>query len=158
MKKLKPGEGKAVPVSHSWAQRTHACRGAPTWDPPLTCRRERLHRPRGKRPGEEVWVSRRARFISHPPGVGAQEAEGWGSNPSSGTPCLWPWSSHATSLCLRFCIYVCALSRFSQVWFFVTQWTVARQAPLSMGLSRQECWSGLPCPPPGDLPDLSPAL
>ena len=88
MKKLKPGEGKAVPVSHSWAQRTHACRGAPTWDPPLTCRRERLHRPRGKRPGEEVWVSRRARFISHPPGVGAQEAEGWGSNPSSGTPCL----------------------------------------------------------------------
>ena len=30
--------------------------------------------------------------------------------------------------------------------------TVARQAPLSMGLSRQEYWSGLPCPPPGDLP------
>ena len=29
---------------------------------------------------------------------------------------------------------------------------VARQAPLSMGLSRQEHWSGLPCPPPGDLP------
>ena len=32
-------------------------------------------------------------------------------------------------------------------------WTVARQAPLSMGFSRQEHWSGLPCPPPGDLPD-----
>ena len=32
-------------------------------------------------------------------------------------------------------------------------WTVARQAPLSMGFSRQEYWSGLPCPPPGDLPD-----
>ena len=31
--------------------------------------------------------------------------------------------------------------------------TVARQAPLSMGFSRQEYWSGLPCPPPGDLPD-----
>ena len=30
-------------------------------------------------------------------------------------------------------------------------WTVARQAPLSMGFSRQEYWSGLPCPPPGDL-------
>ena len=30
-------------------------------------------------------------------------------------------------------------------------WTVARQAPLSMGFSRQEDWSGLPCPPPGDL-------
>ena len=34
-----------------------------------------------------------------------------------------------------------------------TPWTVARQAPLSMGLSRQEYWSGLPCPPPGDLPN-----
>ena len=33
-----------------------------------------------------------------------------------------------------------------------TPWTVARQAPLSMGFSRQEYWSGLPCPPPGDLP------
>ena len=32
-------------------------------------------------------------------------------------------------------------------------WTVAHQAPLSMGFSRLEYWSGLPCPPPGDLPD-----
>ena len=32
-------------------------------------------------------------------------------------------------------------------------WTVARQAPLSMGFSRQEYWSGLPFPPPGNLPD-----
>ena len=34
-----------------------------------------------------------------------------------------------------------------------TPWTVARQAPLSMGISRQECWSGLPFPSPEDLPD-----
>ena len=34
-----------------------------------------------------------------------------------------------------------------------TLWTVAHQASLSMGFSRQEYWSGLPCPPPGDLPD-----
>ena len=34
-----------------------------------------------------------------------------------------------------------------------TLWTVAYQAPLSMGFSRQEYWSGLQCPPPGDLPD-----
>ena len=34
-----------------------------------------------------------------------------------------------------------------------TPWTVACQAPLSMGFSRQEYWSGLPCPPPGDLPN-----
>ena len=45
------------------------------------------------------------------------------------------------------------LSCFSRVQFFVTPWTVARQASLSMGFSRQEYWSGLPCPPPGDLPD-----
>ena len=35
----------------------------------------------------------------------------------------------------------------------VTPWTVARQAPLSMRFSRQEYWSGLPFPSPGDLPD-----
>ena len=35
----------------------------------------------------------------------------------------------------------------------LTLWTVASQAPLSMGFSRQEYWSGLPCPPPGDLLD-----
>ena len=49
---------------------------------------------------------------------------------------------------------VCRLSRFSHVWFFVTLWTVACQAPFSMGFSRQECWSGLPFPspkPPGKL-------
>ena len=36
---------------------------------------------------------------------------------------------------------------------FVTPWTVAHQVPLSMGLSEKEYWSGLPFPPPGDLPD-----
>ena len=42
----------------------------------------------------------------------------------------------------------------SCVWLFVTPWTVAHQAPLSKGFSRQESWSWLPCPPPGDLPSL----
>ena len=41
----------------------------------------------------------------------------------------------------------------SRVPLFVTPWTVAYQAPLSMGFSRQEYWSGLPFPSPGDLPD-----
>ena len=45
------------------------------------------------------------------------------------------------------------LSRFSRVRLFATPWTVACQSPLSMGFFRQEYWSGLPCPPPGDLPD-----
>ena len=44
-------------------------------------------------------------------------------------------------------------SCFSRVWLFATSRTVACQGPLSMGFSQQEYWSGLPCPPPGDLPD-----
>ena len=48
---------------------------------------------------------------------------------------------------------MCTLSYFSCVWLFVTPWTVAHQAPLSMGFSRQEYRSGLPCPYPGDLLD-----
>ena len=41
----------------------------------------------------------------------------------------------------------------SCVQLFVISWTLAPQAPLSMGLFRQECWSGLPFSPPGDLPE-----
>ena len=44
------------------------------------------------------------------------------------------------------------LSHFIRVRFFATLWTVACQAPLSMGFSRQEYWIGLPFPSPGDLP------
>ena len=60
------------------------------------------------------------------------------------------------------CVYVCAcvcvcvrvsvcIQSFSHVRFCVTPWTVARQAPPSMGFPRQEYWSGLPFPPPEDL-------
>ena len=62
-------------------------------------------------------------------------------------------------------ISMCArmLSCCSGIQLFATLWTVAYQAPLSMGFSRQEYWSGLPCPPPGHLPNpviepRSPAL
>ena len=47
----------------------------------------------------------------------------------------------------------CMLSHFSCVQLFVTTWTAARQAPLSMEFSGQDYWSGLPRPPPGDLPN-----
>ena len=51
----------------------------------------------------------------------------------------------------------------NHVRFFSTLWTIALQTPMSMGFSRQEYWSGLPLPSPGDLPDpgiepASPAL
>ena len=47
----------------------------------------------------------------------------------------------------------CLLRRFSHVRLFVTPWTVACQTLLSMGFSRHEYWNGLPCLPPGDLPN-----
>ena len=55
------------------------------------------------------------------------------------------------------------LSRFSHVLLCAALWAAACQGPLSVGFSRQEYWSGLPCPPSGDLPDpgiepRSPAL
>ena len=42
---------------------------------------------------------------------------------------------------------------FSRIQFFANLGTIAHQAPLSKGFSRQEYWSGLPCPPPEDLPN-----
>ena len=48
---------------------------------------------------------------------------------------------------------LCECCHFSRVQVFVTPWTIARQAPVSMEFSRQEYWSGLPCPAPGDLPN-----
>ena len=58
---------------------------------------------------------------------------------------------------------MCVLSHFSCIRLFVTPCTIARWSPLSMGFSRQEYESRLPCPPPGDLPNpgiepASPAL
>ena len=60
--------------------------------------------------------------------------------------------------CLRACSITSVMSKS-----FATPWTAVHQAYLSMGLTREEYWSGLPFPPPGDLPDpgikpVSPAL
>ena len=54
--------------------------------------------------------------------------------------------------CFRMQLYS-MLSCFSPVQLFETLETIARQAPLSTGFSRQQYWCGLPCPPPGDLPN-----
>ena len=66
-------------------------------------------------------------------------------------------------VCVCVCAHACVLSHFSHVQFFVTLWTIAPQAALSMGFSRQGYWIGLPGPASGDLPDpgiepVSPAL
>ena len=57
-------------------------------------------------------------------------------------------------LCFSF-FFVKLLNR---VQLFAIPWTVTYQAPLSLGFSRQEYWSGLPCPPPGDLPNAGTEL
>ena len=54
---------------------------------------------------------------------------------------------------VTFSVLECMLSCFSHGWLFVKLWTAAHQAPLSVGFSRQEYWSGLPCSPPEDLPN-----
>ena len=63
---------------------------------------------------------------------------------------VWPWAKQEWGR-----IDVTDAQKVSSdcVWLFVTSWTIALQVPLSMGFSRQEYWSGLPFPPPGDLPD-----
>ena len=57
-------------------------------------------------------------------------------------------------MCVCVCVCVCTrVKSLSHVRLFATLWTVAYQAPPSMGFSRQEYWSELPFPSPGDLPD-----
>ena len=65
-------------------------------------------------------------------------------------PTVKVWVAEWRGVCV--CVYVCVKS-LSHVRLLATPWTVARQAPLSMGFSRQEYWSGLPFPSPGDLPN-----
>ena len=65
--------------------------------------------------------------------------------------------------CLMLCVCVCVLCCFSRVRLFAALWTCSPSPPLSMGFSRQEYWSELPCLPSGDLPNpgiepRSPAL
>ena len=61
---------------------------------------------------------------------------------------------HIHNEILHMCVCVCVPAQsLSHVRLVVTPWTVARQAALSMEFSRHVYWSGLPCPPPGDLPD-----
>ena len=69
--------------------------------------------------------------------------------PSCSQGVIWTFESYY----LRNTFYETIVQSPSYVWPFVTPWTAARQAPLSTGFFRQEYWSGLPFPSPGDLPD-----
>ena len=71
---------------------------------------------------------------------------------NSSHPLLPPLCPQVCALCLHLHC-VCVPSHFSHVQLFVSLWPIAHQAPLFLGIPRQEHWSGLPCPPPGDLPN-----
>ena len=80
------------------------------------------------------------------------EAGGWGQTPPSRE-----WRSSQSSL-IQFRHCCCWVTKakvkvLNRFWLFATPWTVAYQAPPSMGFSGQECWSGVPLPSPGDCPD-----
>ena len=74
--------------------------------------------------------------------------------------CWLIWLRKLKKLLLLFLWNVCMLSSFSHAWLCATPWSVACQAPLSTGFSRQGYWGGLPCPPPGYLsnPGIEPAF
>ena len=74
-------------------------------------------------------------------------ADGWGCAPSL----LVVWLGTDQVLESRDSV-LCVLRHFSHILLFASLWTVVRQAPLSVGFSRQEYRSGLPFPPPGDIP------
>ena len=83
---------------------------------------------------------------------GAAPTKGWPVIKAC-APSLWADSeSPSWWASLRFLLALCMLSLFSCVQFFAILQTVALQASFSMGFPRQEYWSGLPFPPPGDLP------
>ena len=80
------------------------------------------------------------------------KSKGKSKNKNFGSPSSFVdlWCAHLTPWS---CVHACVPNCFSHVQFFVTLWTIAHQASLSKGISRQEYWSRLPCPSPGDLCD-----
>ena len=80
----------------------------------------------------------------------------------SGILNLFKYPCYMRNLCVYLHV-LCYVHLLSRVQLCATLWTIACQAPLSMGFPRKEYWSGLPFPPPGDLPNprlesVSPAL
>ena len=63
------------------------------------------------------------------------------------------WTTREAQEYWSVCVCVCVWNHFSHVQLFTTLWTIVCQAPLSMGFSRQEYWSGFPFSSPGDLPN-----
>ena len=90
-------------------------------------------------------------WVSHPPCVNVCT-----NLEALWIPYYWYFVDASSHVCVRVCVCMCVCvcgQLLIRVQLFATPWTIACQAPLSMGFSRQEYWSGLPFPP-GDLPYL----
>ena len=137
----------------------------------LVVQRRRFHAPKAGSPGSIPEEGTRPRMLQLRPGAAKKKKNRIYTHqlPSSCEPGKFP-GSHPVVRTLRFtagdlgsmpgwgtrptsCPHACVLSHFSQAPLFLTLWTVAHQTPLSVGSSGQEYWHGLPCPPPGDLPN-----
>ena len=120
--------------------------------PSVTCYREAVHRR-----GSKDWPETKRTFCQAsatfalilggfcPCGDFCWRDGGWWR------PVLRTGSASFTSVMMY--LRACVLSCCSCVQLFATLWTITCQTPLSMGFSRQEYWGGLPCTPPGDLPN-----
>ena len=86
-------------------------------------------------------------------GIPGSQCRGPRSVPGRGTEIQQAMWHHQEIKMNSKCMCACVLCCFSPVWLCVALWTIACQASLSMGFSRQEYWSGLLCPPLEDLPD-----
>ena len=107
------------------------------------------HRAGQEPPRAPRWA--RAPHAGHCRGVCARACEHvW---PCAPPPSAWPTFYTKIQYVASYCVFWRKWKSLSRVRLFVAPRTVALQAPPSMGYSRQEHWSGLPCPPPGDLPN-----
>ena len=125
------------------------------WEIPWTEEPGRLYSPCGRKESD---ITRRAHTCMHTLHTmdinPSWDIHVWKHSHSKA--CLLPLFKVYFCVCVCVSVCVCAcmhVQLLSHVWLFATLWTIARQVPLSMGFSGQECWSGLPFLTPVDLPD-----
>ena len=99
----------------------------------------------GKRVGSRSWGRRGDGLSPRAPGKATPH--------SNFTPCVCACTHVCRHMCVNVCACACACSVAQSCPTLCNPMDCSLPAPLSMGFSRQEYWSGLPCPPPGDLPD-----
>ena len=146
--------------------------GRPTVTSHTACTVQASTRSQGPRRAVYTWPRQRKANIQTKPKKHLQDfprgpvVKNLSANAADTGSISGPGALHVLHSNQSYALLLPVLSHFGRVQPCETPWTAAHQAPLSMGVSRQEYWSGLPCPPAGDLPDpgaestslMSPAL